>query len=187
MAEEWKIRVDRTRCDKPNCPLPTSRSYLAVLEWPECVRRDLCDVCFADYERRCEGGQAPIFWRAVRKTAGSKEPVLDLVSLRALFDRLAGIEDERVRALRYFCALLLIRKRALRMVRPSTAEQERADLVVVDPKQKERVPMLLFAPEIDLDDLGGLKDELLAAIGEDETDTDAGPETGTEAEQSASR
>lgn len=166
MAEDWKIRIDRSKCDKPACPLPTSRSYFAVLEWPACVRRDLCDACFSDYERRCEGGEAPIFWRATRKGAGSKEPVLDLASLRALFDRLAGLDDERARALRYFCALLLIRKRALRMVRPTNAEQERADLVVADPKQKEAPPMLLFAPAIDLDKLGELKDELLAAIGE---------------------
>ena len=168
MAEDWKIRIDRSRCEKPGCPLPTSRSYFAVLEWPACVRKDLCDACFADYERRCEGSEAPIFWRALRKSSGSKEPVLDLASLRALFDRLAGLDDERARALRYFCALLLIRKRVLRMVRPTNAEQERADLVVADPKLKESPPVLLFAPAIDLANLGALKEELLAAIGEGE-------------------
>ncbi len=175
MADDWRIRIDRTLCDKPGCPLPTSQSYYAVLEWPECVRKDLCEACFADHERRCEGGEPPIFWRAFRKLSASKEPVLDLVSLRALFDRLAGLDDDRARALRYFCALLLIRKRVLRMQRPRTAEQERADLVVVDPKIKkeDRVPELLFAPAIDPDDLVGLKDDLLAAISEGEAETGA--------------
>lgn len=190
MAEDWKIHTDRTRCEKPGCPLPTSRSYFAVLEWPECIRRDLCDACFSDYERRCPAEQPPIFWRALRKTPTSKEPVLDLVSLRALFDRLAGLEDDRARALRYFCALLLIRKRALRMMRPKGAEQERADLVVVDPKIKkeDREPMLLFAPEIDMDDLGGLKDELLAAIGEGEgAGEDESAEDGVEASAPAEK
>ena len=53
------------------------------------------------------------------------------------------------------------------MVPPRTAEQERADLVVVDPKMKELEPIALFAPAIDLDDLSKIKDELLAAMGED--------------------
>lgn len=167
MAEEWKIHRDRKGCEKPGCPLPTSRSYFAVLEWPSCVRHDLCDACFTDYERKCQGSEPPIFWRALRKSTGSKEPVLDLVSLRLLFDRLANVDDDRARALRYFCALLLLRKRVLRMVRPRNAEQERADLIVVDPKAKEQEPVLLFAPAIDLDNLGAIKEELLAAIGEE--------------------
>jgi hypothetical protein len=167
MNDDWKIHRDRTACDKPGCPLPTSRSYFAVLEWPACVRRDMCDACFHDYERRCEASEPPIFWRALRKASGSKEPVLDLASLRLLFDRLGALDDERARALRYFCTLLLLRKRVLKMVAPRNAEQERADLVVVDPKMKEMEPVALFAPAIDLSDLGAVKDELLAAIGED--------------------
>ncbi|MBL8732781.1 MAG: hypothetical protein JNN13_10470 [Planctomycetes bacterium] len=165
MADDWKIHRDRKGCDKPGCPLPTSRSWFAVLDWPSCQRRDLCDACFQDHERR-SGAEPPIFWRALRKAGGKKEPVLDLNSLRMLFDRLGGVDDDRARSLRYFCALLLLRKRLLRMVPPRTAEQERADLVVVDPKQKEMEPVSLFAPAVDALDLGAVKDELLAAIGE---------------------
>ena len=167
MTDDWKIHRDRSGCEKPGCPLPTSRSYFAVLEWPACVRKDLCDACFTDYERRCQGAEPPIFWRAMRKVVGGKEPVLDLASLRVLFDRLGTVEDDRARSLRYFCALLLLRKRVLKMVRPRNANEERADLVVVDPKMKEMEPVALFAPAIDLSDLSGIKDELLAAMGDD--------------------
>lgn len=166
MVDDWKIQRERKVCDRPGCPLPTSSSWLVVLQWPECVRRDLCDACFQDHERRCPEGQPPIFWRAVRKGSGSKEAVLDLNSLRALFDRLATVDDDRARALRYFCALLLLRKRVLKLAPARTEEQERADLVVIDPKQKELPPVALFAPAIDLSDLGSLKDDLLAAIGD---------------------
>ncbi|MGC6488351.1 MAG: hypothetical protein ACON4Z_11945 [Planctomycetota bacterium] len=183
MAEEWKIQRDREGCQKPGCPLPTSKSYFAVLEWgvkeakgkdgrgtgvelPVCIRRELCDACFQDHERKCAPEQPPIFWRAARRASGSKEPVLDLVSLRALFDRLGTVDDDRARALRYFCALLLLRKRALKMVKPKTREQEQADLVVRDPKLKEAEPVALFAPAIETTDLSAVKDELLAAIGE---------------------
>ena len=164
--EDWKIQRDKKACTKPGCPLPTSAQFVAVLEWPACVRRDLCDPCFHDYEQRCAAaGEPPIFWRALRKPS-SKEPVLDLQSLRMLFDRLGTVDDERARALRYFCALLLLRKRVLRMVPPRTEEQARADLVVVDPKLKEMEPVMLTAPAVDLADLSAVKDELLAAIGE---------------------
>jgi hypothetical protein len=37
----------------------------------------------------------------------------------------------------------------------------------VDPKQKEMEPVALFAPAVDLADLSVIKNELLAAIGED--------------------
>ena len=175
MPDDWKIHRDKTTCDKPGCPLPASRSYVAVLEWPACVRREMCDACFTDHERRCQGSEPPIFWRALRKQSGSKEPVLDLASLRVLFDRLGTVDDDRARALRYFCALLLLRKRVLKMVQPRTAEQERADLVVADPKQKELEPVALFAPAIDLSDLSAIKDERLAAMGEEVgKDADAG-------------
>lgn len=163
--EDWKITRDRKACERPGCPLPSAQQYYAVLEFPACVRRDICDACFCEVERNA-AGQA-VYWRAQRRKSDSKEPVLDLVSLRALFDKLGGVEDERARQLRYFCALLLLRKRVLKMVPPRTAEQERADLVVIDPKMKELEPISLFAPAIDLDDLSKIKDELLVAIGED--------------------
>jgi len=186
--EDWKITRDRKACERPGCPLPSAQQYYAVLEFPACVRRDVCDACFCEVERNA-AGQA-VYWRAQRRKSDSKEPVLDLVSLRALFDKLGGVEDERARQLRYFCALLLLRKRVLKMVPPRTAEQERADLVVIDPKMKELEPIALFAPAIDLDDLSKIKDELLVAIGEDaeggkaeaaaETAPAAGPQVSAE-------
>jgi hypothetical protein len=169
--DDWKITRDRTACDRPGCPLPSAQQYFVVLEFPACVRRDLCDACFCDHERRAES--PVVFWRAQRKATGSKEVVLDLASLRALFDRLGALADDRARSLRYFCALLLLRKRVLKLVPPRTREQERADLVVVDPKQKEMEPVALFAPAIEISDLAAVKDELLAALGEDRAATSA--------------
>ena len=180
MADEWKIHRDREGCQKPGCPLPTSKSYLAVLEWApvmvkkkgvetevvSCIRRELCDACFQDHERRCEADNPPIFWRAQRAVNKSTEPVLDLQSLRMLFDRLGTVSDDRARALRYFCALLLLRKRVLKMAKPKTREQEQADLVLRDPKLKDMEPVCLVAPAIDMDDLGAIKDELLGMLGE---------------------
>jgi len=163
-VEEWKITRERGRCDKQGCPLPWQREFVAVLDLPACVRRDLCEGCFADLMR--QGSEPPVFWRAQRRTQGSREPVLDLASLRLLFDRLGTVNDDKARSLRYFCALLLLRKRVLKLVRPRNAEEERADLVVVDPRLKEMEPVALFAPSVDGADMGAVKQELLAALGE---------------------
>src|SRR5262249_18488541 len=112
--DDWKITRDRKGCEQPGCPLPSARHWFAVLEVPACGRRELCEAWFVDCERRT--AEPLVFWRAQRPKTGSKEPVLDLASLRVLFDRLGAVEDDRARSLRYFCALLLLRKRMLKMV-----------------------------------------------------------------------
>jgi hypothetical protein len=166
--EDWKIQRDRTRCVEPGCTLPTAREWFAVLELPQCVRRDLCATCFHKLENGA--GEPPIFWRAQRRSDGRKSAALDLVTLRHLFDRLGGVEDENARGLRYFIALLLLRKRVLRVVEPRNAAEEAADLVVVDAKVEGMEPQALVAPSLDLERLAALKDELLAAVGELEVD-----------------
>ncbi len=178
--EQWKIQRDRTRCEKPGCPLAGAEEYYAVLELPDCVRRDLCQMCF--HQLGSEPGEEPIYWKGVRKAPGKKAPVLDLQSLRLLFDRLAQSDNESAQGLRYFVALLLIRKRVLKMTDPVTEEQELADMIVIDPKRKDLEPVALFAPELDTDRLAGLKDELLAAIGEGEADSEAQSEGAEAAE-----
>jgi hypothetical protein len=131
--------------------------------------------------------------------------VLDLASLRVLFDRLgeaergepaigvaaraeasleaggadvaaaAGVAPgsgegdaaqraEAAAGLRYLVALLLLRKRVLKMVDAVTPEQQAADLVVVDPKVEGMEPVALYAPELDAERLANLQQELLAAL-----------------------
>ncbi len=169
--EQWKIQRDRTRCDKPECPLAGAEEYYAVLDLRDCTRRDVCQMCLHQLEQASD--EPTVYWKRVRKSDGKKEPELDLQSLRLLFDQLAASQSENAQGLRYFVALLLIRKRVLKMVDPTTEEQELADMVVIDPKQKEMEPVALLAPEFDTDRLAGLKDELLAAIGEGEDEESA--------------
>ena len=182
VGEGWKIRKDRKHCEKPGCPLPTAKEFFALLEWPSCERHDLCEACFAQLPQ--SGPERPIYWRARRREDSKKTPVLDLPSLRLLFDRLGELESdgpagggggevteeqheealERAAGLRFFVTLMLVRKRVLRLVDATTPEQERADLVVVDTKVEGMEPVLLFAPTLDEERLEGLKDELLGAL-----------------------
>jgi len=162
--DEWKIVKDRSKCDKPGCPLRAACDYYAVLELPSCLRRDLCERCFKEQEASSD---APLlFWRGRRQE--KKGPVFDLKSLRMLFDRLGDEEDpeklETARGLRYLVALLLLRKRFLKMVDPVNPEQEAADLVVVDPKIDEMEPVALVAPALEGDGMASLKEELTAVL-----------------------
>ena len=168
--EAWKIVKDRTKCERPGCPLRAAGDYFAVLELPSCQRRDLCEPCFREEEAR--GGERPLFWRGRRREGSRAGPVLDLASLRMLFDRLGEPQSperaEIARGLRYMVALLLLRKRWLKMVDARTAEEESADLVVVDPKIEGMEPVALYAPASESAQLGSLQDELMAVLGDGE-------------------
>lgn len=168
--EAWKIVRDRSKCERPGCPLSAGGEYFAVLELPSCQRRDLCEPCFREEEAR--RGERPLFWRGRRRESSSRGPVLDLASLRMLFDRLGEPQPperaDTARGLRYMVALLLLRKRWLKMVDARNAEEESADLVVVDPKIEGMEPVALYAPDAESAQLGSLQDELMAMMGEGE-------------------
>lgn len=164
--EQWKIVRDRSHAGAACCDRPKPPDAFAVLELPACVRRDLCPMCFDELQRRLrsENAKPPVFWRVKRKE-GQRQPVLDLVMMRHLFDRLAEEPGERPAALRYFVALLLLRKRVLKMADATNAAEEAADLVVFDPRAPTQPPVALVAPALDEQSLDVLKDELVAAAG----------------------
>jgi len=195
-VEQWKIHKDRVKCDKPGCPLAAEMEYFAILQLPGCVRLERCQKCFHEIQQAAES--MPFHWRIRRAVDGKQQPVLDLESLRALFDTLgepgaglltedpedgAGAADgpiveavgedpgsevsdtsEVTAGLRYLVALLLLRKRRLKMVDAQTPDQEAADLVVVDPKVEGMEPVALYAPSLEPERLAGLREELTAAI-----------------------
>ena len=169
MSEDWKILRDRGRCEEPGCPLATAEEFFAVLDLPECRRHDLCATCFQRHASASAGD--PIFWKARRRVGEKRGPTIDLVSLRVLFDRLGEVDCDEACGLRYFVALLLLRKRVLKLVNPVSHAEEAADLVVIDPKLPGGARVALRAPELEGDRMSRLKDELLAALAEQEADT----------------
>lgn len=164
--EQWKIVRDRAQSAAGCCARTKSDEAFAVLELPACVRRDLCPMCLEELRQAedAAGKKPPVFWR-VRRQEGKREPVLDLIMLRHLFDRLGEEPGERPAALRYFVTLLLLRKRVLKVADATTPAEEAADLVVFDPKTPTQPPVALVAPDLSEASLDVLKDELLAAAG----------------------
>ncbi len=187
--EQWKIQRDRSQaevCSRGGCALAGEREYVAILELPECIRRQLCLACF--HELKSEGREMPFHWKVRRRSDGQRQPVLDLASLRALFDRLGEEPEEpaepadageadtepgmdakaRAEGLRYLVALLLLRKRVLKMADPRNEAEERSDLLVIDPKVEGMEPVALSVPSLEPEALATLKDELAAAVGSEE-------------------
>ena len=164
--EQWKIVRDKAQAHGGCCQRPKPLDTFAVLELPACTRRDVCPICLSELQQalRTADAKPPIFWR-VRRKEGAREPVLDLVMLRHLFDRLGEEPGERPAALRYFVALLLLRKRVLKMADAKSVAEERADLLVFDPKTPTQPPVALVAPDLAETSLEELKNELLAAAG----------------------
>ena len=74
----------------------------------------------------------------------------------------------RSEGLRYLVALLLLRKRVLKMADPRNPAEERSDLLVIDPKVEGMEPVALTAPSLGPDALATLKVELAAAVGGEE-------------------
>ena len=188
--EQWRIQKDRTKCDKPGCTLAADPEFYAILQLPDCVRIERCLTCFNEIS--AANDNLPFHWLVRRKDGANRQPVLDLESLRRLFDRhgepvadedleaevaeetdqaeeAEGVEAAAARqaGLRYLVALLLLRKRRLKMVDARNEFEERADLVVIDPKVEEMEPVALFAPDLDDDKLDELRAELMVAIGEE--------------------
>lgn len=161
---DWKILRDRSQaetCSRGGCALAGEAEHYAILELPACIRRQVCLTCF--HELKSQGCEMPFHWKVRRRPDGKRQAVMDLASLRALFDRLA--EEPEASALRYLVALLLLRKRVLRIADARNAQEEQADLLVIDPKVDGMEPVALAAPSLPPEALADLEQELAAAIG----------------------
>ncbi len=87
-------------------------------------------------------------WHAVVPSAETaRRPSIDTPALLALFEELAGADDPRRIALRYFVALMLVRRRVLQMV----GERRVSDVILVRPKgaDPDDAPTEVSVPALD--------------------------------------
>jgi hypothetical protein len=75
-------------------------------------RQDLCASC----GQSVAGAAEVLFWRRKRPEAGARRAIVDYAMLRELFARLLEKPGELYERLSYLVALVLIRKRHLRLV-----------------------------------------------------------------------
>ncbi len=154
MSDDWRIPKRAADCAACGRGFSDDQAVISALavgegeEGPVLERADTCEACHAD-----RSPEPALWWRGQWSTEARKGPVLDLEAVTAAFH---GLEDGSEQAdLRALLALILLRKRALRLV------EIRGDvLVVARPRKRERIT--LTVPDLTPEKL----DELRSRLGE---------------------
>ena len=162
---EWRIAETSKSCERCGARFLPEQDFFSRLELARAegmtalARTDYCAACWAKLASQLE---APIFWKTRRRGVDDAKNLVDLASLHGLFLNL--VEDSRpeVEALRYVVALLLLRKKLLKVVRG--AGGARGDLVFKDPRDPEK-RMRLPSPDLSEESLQNLKDQLGEILG----------------------
>lgn len=188
MATDWKIREKEEGCAACKRPFGAGEEHFSILVVGADAlgREDRCVACFEAAE------ETPgIFWRTRRQAAGRRLTV-DFESIERLFLALEGRSEERLEELRYLLALLLVRKKRLKLVR--VLRREQGEFLAL--RRPRRGGEELEARVFDLtperarelrDDLeriveGAGAEDLLAGVGPDDGRRDeGGDESGDEA------
>ncbi len=136
--------------------MPGSEVSSAVYEDDdEFQRRDWCEACFADGSKI---GEPFSRWAAEVPEPESKKATFDLGVAREFLQRLLQQDDAERDSLRYLLALLLMRKRVVKVLEQFTDEHgvERMTFTL-PPDEAEH---LIACPEIDEDESTTLRDQL---------------------------
>ncbi len=151
---DWRFGKKGLACSGCGTPFPRETPFHSAIyaEKDAFLRRDLCDACFkaapaAPYSQ----------WLTAIPVPEENRRVFDL-GLAAEFLRRLSVEEEAARApLAHFLALLLVRKRIVRLT----------DLPARDGKPRARVefhdgrePLEIPAPPLSEGDVPGLREEL---------------------------
>lgn len=166
---------------------------LLTVSSEELERQDLCGECWDAHEE----SEQDLFWWFTRHELGRKKTLsLDLPSMERLFLQLGKRDEEPLRELHYLLALMLMRKRRLKLLKVLRGA-EGESMIVGRPRRTEthEVWVREFEPDR-MDELRGRLMELIdGAPAEEEGEaseldaSEAGPGEGTsdaEVEEAAS-
>ena len=112
-SPEWRINRREECCTTCGRPFGEGETFFSLLFLdPDRLRRaDLCAACFA-----VPPAGAAVFWRTRRRPERRSRLSVDFEAIEELFLALEGRSEERLRELRYLLALLLLRKKRLKLV-----------------------------------------------------------------------
>lgn len=102
------------------------------------AREDVCTGCWI-----ARAGRDELFHWFTRHREGKRGLQLDLGTLEALFVRLEGRAESRVREMRYLLALLLLRKRRIKVDR-ILRDPDGEAMLVHRPRRKESFRVFVF-------------------------------------------
>jgi hypothetical protein len=139
---DWRLSRRRERCERCERRFAADQALYSTLfvAGDELRREDVCPACFG--AERADLGEDLIFWRG-RFRVGKRALAVDFEALEGLFLALEGREERALRELRYLLALLLTRKKRLRLLR--TAHSGEGDAMVMRrPRRAEELLVYVF-------------------------------------------
>jgi hypothetical protein len=119
-VSEWRIHRREVLCGQCQKPFGEGEALYSLLFLdPERLRReDRCGSCFADPG----AGEGVLFWRTRHATDRARRLAVDFDAIEELFLALESRKEPRCMELRYLLALLLLRKKRLKLVGVRRAE-----------------------------------------------------------------
>ena len=154
MEEDWKIASGRKECRGCGRQFKEGESLYSVLyEFEdELQRADFCTECWEGSDER-----AFSFWRTCVPVKSEPHPLPPSEALLELFRRMAKSTDARRDQFRYVLALLLLRKRLLKLVRK---ERDAGGEVFVLEDRGADEEVTVSAPRISESEVRAVSEEL---------------------------
>ena len=158
--QEFRIRSSGKECLECRKRFQVGEAFYSLLrlEGGKAEREDRCGKCWEGFSpsREC------VWWRTRRKEEKNGKKRLDFESIRALFFQV--LEDPRpeVTGLRYVTALLLVRKKKLRLL--GAAAGEKGEVLRLGLPGKDGRVLEVPVPDLDAQALEALKDQLKEAL-----------------------
>lgn len=153
--EDWKLPTAAQTCARCSAVLQPGERVTTSIRLPPTgpERTDVCAACGKLVDDLSE----TFFWRHTIAASGPSRPVVDYALLRELFARLLVTPGAHYERLAYLVALVLVRKRHLRLIGFSGRAGAEVMLVTRGAGQPQHeVPAPFLTPE----DMLPLRDEL---------------------------
>src|SRR5262245_51375742 len=111
---DWRIHRREAACARCARAFEEGETFFSLLafEADRLLREDRCGTCF---EKPADGADV-LFWRTRHRSDRRARFAVDFEAIEELFLGLEGRREERLQELRYLLALLLLRKKRLKLV-----------------------------------------------------------------------
>ena len=160
MATNWKIARPARACAACRRGFEEGEAHFSVLRLEAGIARlDRCVACFRETPASAE----EFFWRTRFAKDPRRRVAIDVEALRETFTRLPPGEADP--GLRYLVALLLLRKRALRLVETRRGEGDEPDRLVLSPGKRSGDRIEVVVPSLSAEALEALRNQLRVLLG----------------------
>ncbi|MHC4942500.1 MAG: hypothetical protein ACYTG7_05710 [Planctomycetota bacterium] len=160
--KEWNIKKGGDACNRCERILDQGELYFSVLEvgQSEIQRVDYCKACFDGQPLE----ERSVFWRTKKIWSEPAKKVVNFEVLREVFIKMLDVEDNAFKEMSYLIALVLIRKRYLKL-KDFVSEGGRDYMAV---RQRKGEPLIkVEVPLISEEDILRLRDRLSSLLDAD--------------------